>query len=186
MQGGPTSKPDGSGSEPGFALRRRTSGRPIAPLAPAIRTLIAFSTIRSICRPASRSLVVDRGLGAVIRDDVGDQLRRLGLARIGADEVVGVGRLGPALAGAVDAEGLALDLGADATGEDIREDEAGGGMAVRRREAARAVIHLDDGESLARNIGQLLAEDLLHSRPFTGRGRAAWGGRSEDEPRRDD
>src|SRR5215469_8108240 len=71
-----------------FALRRRTSGRPIAPLAPAIRTLIAFSTILSICRHASRSLVVDRGLGAVIRDDVGDQPRRLGLARIGADEVV--------------------------------------------------------------------------------------------------
>ena len=65
------------------------------------------------CRAASRSLVEDRGLGAVIGDDVGDQPRRLGLARIGADEVVGIGRLGPALAGAVDAEGLALDLGAD-------------------------------------------------------------------------
>ena len=83
-----------------FALRRRTSARPIAPLAPAIRTLIASSTIRSICRPASRSLVVDRGLGAVIRDDVGDQPRRLGLARIGADEVVALGgsvQLWPAL-----------------------------------------------------------------------------------------
>jgi len=59
-------------------------------------------------RAASRSPVVDRGLGAVIGDDVGDQPRRLGLARIGADDVVGVGRLGPGLAGVVDAEGLAL------------------------------------------------------------------------------
>src|SRR5215831_9964681 len=82
---------------------------------------------------AARSLVVDGGLGAVIGDDVGNQPRRLGLARIGADDVVSVGRLGPGLAGAVDAEGLALDLGADGTREDIREDEAGGGMAVRRR-----------------------------------------------------
>ena len=65
------------------------------------------------CRAVSGSLVVDRGLGAVIRDDVGHQSRRLGLARIGADDVVGVGRLGPALACAVDAEGLALDLGAE-------------------------------------------------------------------------
>ena len=46
-------------------------------------------------------------------------------------------------------------------------------MAVRRREAAGAVIHLDDSESLARDIGQLLAEDLLLSRPFADRGRAA-------------
>src|SRR5262245_45996163 len=166
-----------------FALRRRTRGRPIAPLAPAIRILIAppFN-----CRAVSRSFVVDRGRDAVIGDDVGDQPRRLGLARVGADDVVGVGRLGPVLAGAVDAEGLALDLGVDRAREDIREDEAGGGMAVRRREAAGAVFHLDDGESLARDIGQLLAEDLLHSRPFTGRGRAARRGRSEDEPRRDD
>src|SRR4029450_7921887 len=84
-----------------FALRRRTSARPIAPLAPAIRILIAFSTIRSICRAASRSLVVDRGLGAVIGDDVGDQPRRLGLARLGADEGVSVRRLRPAPAGGV-------------------------------------------------------------------------------------
>src|SRR5262249_50702301 len=74
------------------------------------------------CRAASRSLVVDRGLGAVSGDDPGDQPRRLGLARIGADEVVGVGRLDPALSGAVDAEGLALDLGADSARDDIGED----------------------------------------------------------------
>src|SRR5215470_5873262 len=80
---------------------------------------------------ASRSLVIDRGLSAVIGDDVGDQPRRLGLARIGADDVVGVRRLGPGLAGAVDAEGLALHLGADGAREHIREDEAGGGTAVR-------------------------------------------------------
>src|SRR5262249_20885459 len=71
------------------------------------------------CTAASRSLVVDRGLDAVI----GDQPRRLGFARIGADDMVGVGRLDPALAGAVDAEGLALDLGADSAREDIGEDE---------------------------------------------------------------
>ena len=91
------------------------------------------------CRAALRSLVVDGGLGAVIGDDVGDQPRRLGLARIGADDVVSIGRLGPALANAIDAEGLALDLRADSAREDIGEDEAGGGMAVRRREAAGAV-----------------------------------------------
>ena len=73
------------------------------------------------CPAASRSLVVDRGLGAVIGDDPGDQPRRLGLARIGADEVVGIGRLGPALAGAIGAEGLALDLGVDSAREDIRK-----------------------------------------------------------------
>src|SRR5262245_45988224 len=89
-----------------FALRRGTSARPIAPLAPAIRILIAppFSSLRGDskrgqvnaqlqarnasrlpsraktfsqfeinCRAASRSLVIDRGLGAVIGDDVGDQ-----------------------------------------------------------------------------------------------------------------
>src|SRR5262245_5504185 len=61
----------------------------------------------------SRSLVVDRGLDAVIGDDVGHQPRRLGLARIGADDVVGVGRLGPSLTGAVLADGFALELGAD-------------------------------------------------------------------------
>ena len=138
------------------------------------------------CPAASRSLVVDRGLGAVIGDDPGDQPRRLGLARIGAHEVVGIGRLGPALAGAVDAEGLALDLGADSAREDIREDEAGGGMAMRCRESAGAVIHLDDSKSLARDIGQLLAEDLLLSRPFADRGRAAPRRRCEGEPRRDD
>ena len=88
-----------------FALRRRTSGLPIAPLAPAIRILIALRfqlAVRRLearrkscsasstpnasgrpssdkafshpinCRAASRSLVVDRGLGAVIGDDVGD------------------------------------------------------------------------------------------------------------------
>jgi hypothetical protein len=59
-------------------------------------------------------------------------------------------------------------------------------MAVRCREAAGAVIHLDDSESLAPDIGQLLAEDLLLSRPFADRGRAAGRGRSEGEPRRDD
>jgi len=59
-------------------------------------------------------------------------------------------------------------------------------MAVRRREAAGAVIHLDDSESLARDIGQLLGENLLLSRPFAGRGRAARRVRSEGEPRRDD
>jgi hypothetical protein len=58
------------------------------------------------CRAASRSLVEDPGLGAVTGDDVGDQPRWPGLARIGADAVVGVGRLGPALAGMVDADGL--------------------------------------------------------------------------------
>src|SRR5262245_27060995 len=83
-------------------------------------------------------------LDAVIGDDLGHQPRRFGLARVGADDVVGVGRLDPALAGAVDAERLALDLGADSAREDIREDEAVGGMAVRRREAAGAVVHLDD------------------------------------------
>ena len=79
------------------------------------------------CPAASRSLVVDRRLGAVIGDDPGDQPRRLGLARIGAHEVMGIWRLGPALAGAVDAEGLVLDLGADSAREDIREDEAEAG-----------------------------------------------------------
>src|SRR5262245_66669655 len=91
-----------------------------------------------------------------------------------------------ALGGSVDAEGLALDLGADGAREDIREDEAGGRMAVRRREAAGAVVHLDDREGLARDIGQLLAEDLLHALPFAGRGRLARRLRGEDEPRRDD
>src|SRR5262249_36715181 len=126
---------------------------------------------RAPLQAATRSLVVDRDQGAVIGDDGAEQERRLGLARVGADDVVGVGRLGPALAGAVDAEGFALDLGADGARDDIREDEAGGGMAVRRREAARAVVHLDDREGLARDIGQLLAEDLLHGLPFAGRGR---------------
>src|SRR5215475_49185 len=199
------------------ALSRRTSARPIAPLAPAIMTLIAASLQLALqrlearpspCSPAgtqrtetpilqrpshssinspaaSRSVVVDRGLGPVISDDVGDQPRRLGLARIGADDVMGVGRLGPALAGGVDPEGLALDLGADRAREDIREDEAGGGMAVRRRETAGAVVHLDDSEGLARDIGQLLAEDLLHGLPFAGRGLARRV-RSEGESRRDD
>jgi hypothetical protein len=137
------------------------------------------------CLAASRSLVEDRGLGAVIGNDVGDQPRRLGLARIGADEVVGVGRLGSALASAVDAEGPTLDLGADSARDDKSEDEAGGGMAVRRREAAGPVIHLDDSQSLARDIGQLLAEKRLHGRAFAGRGRATRRGRSEGEPRRD-
>ena len=59
-------------------------------------------------------------------------------------------------------------------------------MAVRRREAAGAVVHLDDSEGLARDIGQLLAEDLLHGLPFAGRGRLARRVRSEGEPRRDD
>src|SRR5262245_45605339 len=99
----------------GFALRRRTSARPIAPLAPAIRILIPLPF-----QAASRSLVVDGGFDAVIGDDIGDQPRRLGLARIGANDVVGVGRLGPGLASAVDADGLALDLGPDGTREDIR------------------------------------------------------------------
>ena len=133
-----------------------------------------------------RANVVDRDLDAVIGDDVGEQLRRLGLARIGADDVVGVGRLRPALAGAVDAEGFALDLGADSAREDIGEDEGGGRMAVRRREAAGAVIHLNDSESLARDIGRLLAEDLLLSHSFADRSRAARRGRSEGEPRHDD
>src|SRR5262245_3215330 len=65
------------------------------------------------CRATSRSLVIDRGLRAVVGDDVGHQPRRLGLARVGADDVVGVGRLGPSLTGAVLTEGLTLDLGAD-------------------------------------------------------------------------
>src|SRR5262245_34987053 len=59
-------------------------------------------------------------------------------------------------------------------------------MAVRRREAAGAVVHLDDSEGLGRDIGQLLAEDLLHGLPFAGRGRLARRLRSEGEPRRDD
>jgi hypothetical protein len=46
-------------------------------------------------------------------------------------------------------------------------------MAVRYREAAGAVIHLDDSEKLARDIGQLLAEDLLLSSPFADRGGGA-------------
>src|SRR5262249_48346360 len=95
---------------------------------------------------AARFLVVDRGLDGVIGDDGGDQPRRFGLARIGADDVMGVGPLGPGLAGAVDAEGLSLDLGADGARDDIREDEAGGGMAVRRREAAGALVDLDDSD----------------------------------------
>ena len=57
---------------------------------------------------ASRLLVVEGGLVTVIGDDVGDQLRRLCLARIGADDVVSIGRLGPALTHTIDAEGLAL------------------------------------------------------------------------------
>src|SRR5262249_41058573 len=61
-----------------FALRRGPSARPIAPLAPATRILIAFPFPLALRRPASRSLVVDRGLRAVIGDDVGDQPRRLG------------------------------------------------------------------------------------------------------------
>src|SRR5262245_24115257 len=121
------------------------------------------------CRATSRSLVVDRGLDAVIGDDVGHQPRRLRRARIGADDVVGVGRLGPRLTSAVFAERLALNLGANGAREDIREDEAGGGMAVRYRKAARAVIHLDDSESLAREIGQLPAENLPVTRSFAGR-----------------
>src|SRR5262245_7522983 len=120
-----------------------------------------------------RSLVVDRGLDAVIGDDVSHQARRLRLAGIGADDVVGVGQLGPSLTSAVFAERLALDLGANGTREDIREDEARGGMAVRHREAARAVIHLDDSESLARDIRHLPAENLLLTRAFAGRGRTA-------------
>jgi len=91
---------------------------------------------------------------------------------------VGVGRLGPGLTGAVDAERLALDLGADGAREDIREDEAGGGMVVRRGEAAGTVIHLDDGKSLARDIVQLLTEDLLLSRPFAARSGTARRGRT--------
>src|SRR5262249_56049457 len=79
-----------------FALRRGISARPIAPLAPAIRILIALPL-----QAAARSLVVDRGRDAVIGDDVGDQPRRLGLARIGADDVVGLGPLGPELPGPV-------------------------------------------------------------------------------------
>src|SRR5262245_825040 len=77
-------------------LSRRTRGRPIAPLAPAIRILIAprFGSPYA-------SLVIDRGLYAVVGDDVGHQPRRLSVARIGADDVVGVGRLGPALADAI-------------------------------------------------------------------------------------
>ena len=55
-------------------------------------------------------------------------------------------------------------------------------MAVRRREAAGPVIHLDDSESLARDIGQLLAEKRLRGRPFADRGRAARRGRAEGEP----
>src|SRR5215470_18350194 len=97
-----------------------------------------------------------------------------------------LGPSGPGLAGAVDAEGLALDLGADGAQDDIREDEAGGGMAVRRGEAAGAVVDLDDSDGLARDIGQLLAEELLLGRPFAGRGRLARRVRSEGEPRHDD
>ena len=59
-------------------------------------------------------------------------------------------------------------------------------MAVRRREAAGAVVDLDDRDGLARDIGQLLAEELLLGRPFAGRGRLARRLRGEDEPRRDD
>jgi hypothetical protein len=55
--------------------------------------------------------------------------------------------------------GSFLDLGADSAREDVREDEAGGGMAVRHRETTGAVIHLDNSESLARDIGQLPAEN---------------------------
>src|SRR5262249_25942487 len=55
----------------------------------------------------------------------------------------------------------------------------------RRREPTGAVIHLDDSESLARDVGQLLAEEWLHDRPFADGGRSAQRGHCEGEPRRD-
>ena len=61
----------------------------------------------------SKSLVVDGGLGAVIRDHVGQQPRRLGLARIGTDEWWEFGGSGPRLTSAVLADAQALDLRAD-------------------------------------------------------------------------
>src|SRR4029077_5800375 len=91
-----------------FALRRRTSGRPIAPARPGDQNShrnfpFSYAAIRSEaqvmlsckhathrgsrpvpkpshnsinCPAASRSLVVDRVLGAVIGDDPGDRLRQ--------------------------------------------------------------------------------------------------------------
>src|SRR5262249_14143192 len=121
---------------------------------------------------AARSLVVDRGLDAVIGDDVGDQPCRFGLARIGTDGVVGVWPLGPGLAGAVDAEGLALDLGADGAQDDIREDEAGGGMGVTRR---RAWVGMTLGRrwGLSPALGVSLGRGVFFGCPLRGWSRLA-------------
>src|SRR5262245_52182786 len=105
-----------------FALRRRTSGRPIAPLAPAIRILIALpfqlvlrrlASFSIFCPFVSRSRVsmetpahlLERG-GQVfvvgVDDEDREQLFRRGRACIPADAMDGAWRLVPTFARAVD------------------------------------------------------------------------------------
>src|SRR5262245_4400836 len=121
-----------------FALRRRTRGRPIAPLAPAIRIFIAlpcsarFAATRELFdlqffleqvarehgapahRPTpSMSVLLERG-GQVffvgVDDEDREQLCRRGRACIPADAMNGARRLVPTFAGAVDSLRFVIHL----------------------------------------------------------------------------
>src|SRR5436305_1544258 len=109
-----------------------------------------------------RSFVECGELRAVVGDEDREKARRLGGARVLADEMRAAGRLEEALARLVDARrttGRAV-LRADRAREHVGEDAAG--MPVAARLAARRVADDDRGHALARDVGQLLSGDPLH------------------------
>ena len=74
------------------------------------------------------------------------------------------GKLGPALAGAICRHRPVVDLASDRTLQDRRVDEGGAWMGMRRRRAARLVLHEHAAHALARHVRQRLVEDDCHPR----------------------
>ena len=94
-----------------------------------------------------------------IKNDHGDQPRRLGGAGVLADPMVGAGVLEPLLASLVNADGLVVDLAPDLTGDDVGVDERRAGVTVRGRVPARGVVHGVDEQALARNVRDRLIRE---------------------------
>ena len=139
-------------------------------------------------QPAS-SLKKER-LVAGIHDKDGEQLRRLGFARVAADLMARARRFGPALARLVDAGLAVIDLRFDLARKDVGENEGGFRMGVRRRRGARRIIDFDGDERFSRNVGDRLIESgrdgfgltVVRRRGANKRGRGASGGDSSADP----
>src|SRR5271170_8372720 len=85
-----------------------------------------------------------------------EELGRLRLAGIGADDVAVAGQLGEALSGLVGRHRSVVHLTADRPLKHGRVDEGGFGMRVTGRVAARAIFDEHALDALAGNVRQLV------------------------------